>query len=863
VASRKNYELAIGIGGKINPSFNSSIKGASNQLGSLGKAVKMASGVAAAAFAAVKIKDFVADSVDTFKTYEQSIATTAATAGVAKGSEDYIKLQEAARAAGKATSKTAAESADALGYMALAGWSVNDSVSGLTPILHLSEATQADLATTSDMVTDSMSALGVTVKDLPRYLDITAQANNKSNQTALQLMEAYTGVGGTLKRLGTPLEESGALLGVLANRGSKGSEAGTDLSSILINLTKDSGESAVAMQKLGVNAYDSQGKFKGVTNVLKEVNEKTKGLTAEQRDTYLTMIGGKTQISTLNSLMDGLNTTNADGVSELESLQTALKNSDGALEQMAGTVNDTMRGAMDRLSSATDDFKIELIENLEPYIVPAMNRIAEGIPKITEKMESGLSGMKEKFSGVKEIAVGFMTLMDMNTDFTGISMDDSGAKEMLSDMTGWDTTQIDNITSALVEAKDTAISVASAATSAVSGILTTVKGVGDFVVDNMGTILPLAVGIGKAYMGIKFTGMVMGAGRAALAFMYLTKKKLIDKAETLYLQSLYAKDFFTKTVMGAKRTTIAYMSLIRTKLVDKAETLKLQALYAKDFFTNMVMGAKRTTLAYMSLIRAKLTDKLNTLYLQAIYAKDAIVKGISTAATWAQTAATGAWNIAAGVGATVTTALGAAFTFMTGPIGLAVLAVAGAIAIGVALYNNWDTVKEKASELWTGIQEIFGGIGGAISGAFRTGANAGISALNCLIRAANGIHFTVPDWIPGLGGKSYGLTIPEIPALAKGGIVTGPTLAAIGEGGENEVVFPLSKLESFLSNKLNDPASYQNESGEVFHIQYAPQITIQGNANKKDVEEALHISKEEFAQMMNEWTRRNKRLKLC
>lgn len=782
---KKSYEMAVAIGGRVDPSLKSSISSAGGQLDGLGSMAKKAAGIAAAAFATVKVGQFVGDAVNTFKTYEQSLAGATATAGIQKGSEDYEKFATAARAAGKATSKTAAESADALSYMALAGWSVNDSVSGLMPILRLSEATQADLATTSDLVTDSMSALGISVEQLPNYLDVATKANNKSNQTALQMMEAYTEVGGTLNRLGTPLAESGAMLGVLANRGMKGAEAGTSFSSILINLTKKSGESAEAMAALGINAYDTQGKFKGITNVLKEVNEKTKNLTDEQRDTYLTMIGGKTQISTLNNLMAGLNTTNAEGVSELEALQKELENADGSLNAMADSVTDTMNGAFSRLSSAADDFKIEFVETFAPYITPAINKIAEEIPKITEKMKAGLDAVKEKFSGikgtvndVKETVAAFMTLGGMNTDFLGVSMNKDMAKSIIGDAVGMDREQVESLMVTLGSLKEDIKTIASFAVSAMGTILVGAKATLGFIVSHMDIILPIAINLGKAYAEIKFGSMIIGAAKATKAFILTSKAMAISKVETLYLQALYAKD--------------------------------------------------------------------------------AIVKGISTAATWAHTAATGAWNIAAGIATTVTTALGVAFAFLTGPIGLAILAIAAVIAVGVLLYKNWDTIKEKAAALWEGIKTVFGGIGQAISGAFKSGANAGIGALNSLIRAANGIKVDIPEWVPKYGGQTFGMSIPEIPMLANGGIVTSPTLSMIGEGGENEVVFPLSKLESFLHEREQMPAN-ENSSGEVFNIQFSPQITIQGNASRKEIDEALKISKDEFERMMQAWLRGNKR----
>ena len=274
--------------------------------------------------------------------------------------------------------------------MALAGWSVEDSMNGLMPILRASEATGADLATTSDLVTDSMSALGLQTSQLGNYLDVCARAQNKSNTTLTQMQEAYIGCGGTFKTFNTPLQESGALLGILANRGIKGSEAGNRLQSTLVNLTKQSGESAKAMAAVGVSAYDSNGKFKGITNVLKELNEKTKNLTEEQRNNYLTMIAGKTQLTTLNALMAGLSNTLEDGTNEYQALYDTLGNCDGALDKMADTMTDNLAGALALTNSATDDFKLAIGKKLEPYVTRFLRWFSDQVPNATEKVGAWL-----------------------------------------------------------------------------------------------------------------------------------------------------------------------------------------------------------------------------------------------------------------------------------------------------------------------------------------------------------------------------------------------------------------------------------------------------------------------------------------
>jgi TP901 family phage tail tape measure protein len=284
---------------------------AKSEMSGLGSIAKKAAAIAAAAWGALKIGQFIGDAVQVYSDFDQAMANTAAIAGAT--AEQYEQLEAAALAMGRKTTKSATECAEALGYMSLAGWDVKTSIQSLEPILRLSEATQMDLATCSDLVTDSMSALGLETSRLGEYLDVAAMANNKSNQTAQQLMEAYLGVGGTLKGLNVPLQTSATALGVLANRGIKGSEAGNALNAILVNLTTGTGQAGKMMEKLGISAFDSSGKFIGLEETLRLVMNATAGMTEEQRNAALAAIGGKQHIDALNALMAGLNATTADG----------------------------------------------------------------------------------------------------------------------------------------------------------------------------------------------------------------------------------------------------------------------------------------------------------------------------------------------------------------------------------------------------------------------------------------------------------------------------------------------------------------------------------------------------------------------
>lgn len=302
--------------------------------------------------------------------------------------EDFVKLENKAREMGKATSFTAKEAADGLGYMALAGWKTKEMLTGIEPVLRLAEAGNLDLATTSDLVTDSMSTLGLEVKDLTDYLDKVALSSSISNTEIDQMLKTYMQVGGSLKRFNVPLEESGALIGVLANRGIKAEQAGRSLSSIMINLTGGSGQAAKALKQLNVSAYDSKGKFKGVEAVLLELHKElnktengTRKYTDAQKDMYLRMIGGKTQIRTLDALLNGVAETTKKGTTEFQELKKQLKDSNGSLEQMATTMKDNVQGDWEKFTSMVGDLALEINDLLQPTIRDLLQQLTKWVEK--------------------------------------------------------------------------------------------------------------------------------------------------------------------------------------------------------------------------------------------------------------------------------------------------------------------------------------------------------------------------------------------------------------------------------------------------------------------------------------------------
>jgi F0F1-type ATP synthase assembly protein I len=249
--------------------------------------------------------------------------------------------------------------------------------------------------------------------------------------------------------------------------------------------------------------------------------------------------------------------------------------------------------------------------------------------------------------------------------------------------------------------------------------------------------------------------------------------------------------------LTAIKTALAGATL--AKLADKAETIALSLLYAKDFVMSIVAGTK-------ALLAQALQWSANTLAMIA----NKIAMAASTIAQWAMTAATTAWNTICGIATTVTTAFGTAVAFLTSPIGLVILAIAALVAGVIILIKNWDKVKEAGSKAWEGIKDAWqqakswfsSNVISPLSSAFKGLFNSIIDGMNWVIRGLNKLKIKIPDWVPGFGGESWGIDIKQIPRLANGGLVSSPTLAMVGDNKnarqDPEVVAPLSKLQDIM-----------------------------------------------------------------
>ena len=251
--------------------------------------------------------------------------------------EELQLLTEKAKQMGETTKFSATESAQAMEYMAMAGWKTEDMLSGIEGIMNLAAASGEDLATTSDIVTDALTAFGMSAKDSGRFADVLAAASSNANTNVGMMGETFKYVAPVAGALGYSAEDTAVAIGLMANSGIKASQAGTSLRSIMTRMAKPTDEVQSAMEKLGISLVDSDGKMKSLHTVMGDLRNGFSGLSEAEKAQMAAALGGQEAMSGLLAIV---NASNAD----FEKLQSSIYSCDGAAAQMADTMNNNLMG---------------------------------------------------------------------------------------------------------------------------------------------------------------------------------------------------------------------------------------------------------------------------------------------------------------------------------------------------------------------------------------------------------------------------------------------------------------------------------------------------------------------------------------
>lgn len=367
----------------------------------IGKVAGTITKAAAAGLAAVTtaVTGFAASSVSAGKEFDSAMSQVAATMGVTV--DEVGTLRDYAQEMGRTTAFSATEAAEALNYMALAGYDAETSMEMLPNVLNMAAAGGIDLAYASDMVTDAASALGMTLEDgsvdiqkTTAMVDQMAKTSSKSNTSIEQLGEAILTIGATARNVSGGTQELSAVLGVLADNGIKGSEAGTHLRNIMLSLTPKSEDAAAAMEQLGLQAYDAEGNMRPLQDVFLDLQAGLDGMSTQEKQNILASIFNKTDLASINALLG----TTSDRWDELT---VAIGEADGAAEAMASTQLDNLAGDMTLFQSALEGAKIAVSDGLTPELRGFVQFGTQGLSDITAAFQSeGLTGAINVFSNL-------------------------------------------------------------------------------------------------------------------------------------------------------------------------------------------------------------------------------------------------------------------------------------------------------------------------------------------------------------------------------------------------------------------------------------------------------------------------------
>ena len=321
--------------------------------------------------------------------------------GLSSASDSEMKkLSKEARDQAKATKYTATDTADALGYMALAGWDATKMTEGLPHVLNLATGANMDLAKSSDIVTDNITAFKLEAKDTAKFTDQMAFASAKSNTTVEQLGEAYKNTAATAASLGYSVEDTTATLMVMANAGVKGGEAGTALSAIMTRLATDTKGCATELKEYGVEIYDERGNMKDLGSILEGTRKVWGKLTQEQQANLAKSIAGTSHYSQFAVIMEGLASNGKDAASEFRGYADSLKTCDGFAKKLADTMEDNLQGDLDKLKSGSQELMLQVMDKLGPKIRDLIKKITKELPEIGKGVE--------KVGGVVTTTAGFI-----------------------------------------------------------------------------------------------------------------------------------------------------------------------------------------------------------------------------------------------------------------------------------------------------------------------------------------------------------------------------------------------------------------------------------------------------------------------
>lgn len=324
----------------------------------------------------------IADTVQTYADFEAAMSEVKAISGAT--SEEFAQLTDKANQMGAVTKFTASESAEAFKYMAQAGWDAKEMMDGIEGLMSLAAASGEDLGTTSDIVTDALTAFGMSAKESGRFADVMAMAANATNTDVAKMGDTFKYVAPVAGALGYSIEDTAVAIGLMANNGIKASQAGTSLRSLLTNLTHPVGQAEDAINDLGISITNADGSVKPLSQTLQELRSKFGALSEAERAQYAAMLAGQEGMSGLLAIVNASDQDFAD-------LTEQINNSSGAAQEMADIMMDNLAGKFELFTGALDSMKMSLGERFKPYLMDALEWLTDKVPDVENALLTAMN----------------------------------------------------------------------------------------------------------------------------------------------------------------------------------------------------------------------------------------------------------------------------------------------------------------------------------------------------------------------------------------------------------------------------------------------------------------------------------------
>lgn len=351
------------------------------------------------------------DTINTQKDFEAAMSQVQATSGA--DADEMERLTKKAEEMGATTKFTASDSAEAMNYMAMAGWKTEDMLDGITGIMNLAAAANEDLGTTSDIVTDALTAFGLSASDSGHFADVLAQASANANTNVSMLGESFKYVAPVAGAMKYSVEDVSLALGLMANASVKGSQAGTSLKTSIANMAAPTDKMQGAMDKYGISLTKRNGEMKSFKEVLDMLRANLGGLSETEQTAAASTIFGKEAMAGMLAIINA-------STEDYEKLTQAIYNADGATEKMANTQLDNLSGSITLLQSAVDGVKISFGKRLNPYVRSAAEGLTAAMPDIEAALSDFMDFVDRKYD-VMQAKMQKLTASDewQNADFGG------------------------------------------------------------------------------------------------------------------------------------------------------------------------------------------------------------------------------------------------------------------------------------------------------------------------------------------------------------------------------------------------------------------------------------------------------------